>query len=120
MDQCCRATRETMPCSMQASGCDAEVHLSVASGPSPIFKYDGCVYVSDPAPQLQRVIDERRKQHCGPYEGQIFLRFILCDYTVTLFRHTRRGHPIPLQMGVSHHVVAGTSVTAESSPQLTL
>jgi hypothetical protein len=29
----------------------------------------------------------------------------VCEYTV--FRHTRRGHQIPLQMVVSHHVVAG-------------
>ena len=28
-------------------------------------------------------------------------------YTVTLFRHTRKGHWIPLQMVVNHHVVAG-------------
>jgi len=31
----------------------------------------------------------------------------LYDYTVAVFRHTRRGHQIPLQMVVSHHVVAG-------------
>ena len=31
----------------------------------------------------------------------------LCEYTVAVFRHTRRGHGIPLQMVVSHHVVAG-------------
>jgi hypothetical protein len=29
------------------------------------------------------------------------------EYTVAVFRHTRRGHRIPLQMVVSHHVVAG-------------
>jgi hypothetical protein len=29
------------------------------------------------------------------------------DYTVAVFRHTRRGHQIPLQMVVRHHVVAG-------------
>jgi hypothetical protein len=33
--------------------------------------------------------------------------FYVCKYTVALFRHTRRGHQIPLQMVVSHHVVAG-------------
>jgi hypothetical protein len=33
--------------------------------------------------------------------------FYLYEYTVAVFRHTRRGHPIPLQMVVSHHVVAG-------------
>lgn len=65
-------TWEMMPCSLQASGCDTEGHLSVASGPSPILKYDGCVYLSDTAPQLQRVIDERRKQHRGLYKGQMF------------------------------------------------
>ena len=32
----------------------------------------------------------------------------MCGYTATVFRHTRRGvHRIPLQMVVSHHVLAG-------------
>jgi hypothetical protein len=29
------------------------------------------------------------------------------EYIVAVFRHTRRGHQIPLQMVVNHHVVAG-------------
>jgi hypothetical protein len=33
--------------------------------------------------------------------------FYIGEYTVTAFRHTRRGLWIPLQMVVSHHVVAG-------------
>ena len=33
--------------------------------------------------------------------------FHLYEYTVAVFRHTRRGCPIPLQMVVCHHVVAG-------------
>jgi len=33
--------------------------------------------------------------------------FIIQKYTVAVFRHTRRGHQISLQMVVSHHVVAG-------------
>jgi hypothetical protein len=37
---------------------------------------------------------------------EIYL-FIICEYTVAVFRHTRRGRPIPLRMVVSHHVVAG-------------
>jgi hypothetical protein len=32
--------------------------------------------------------------------------FYVCEYTVAAFRHTRRGHWIPLRMVVSHHVVA--------------
>jgi hypothetical protein len=32
---------------------------------------------------------------------------IICKYTVAVFRHSRRGHQISLQMVVSHHVVAG-------------
>jgi hypothetical protein len=31
--------------------------------------------------------------------------FHLYEYTVDVFRHTRRGHWIPLQMVVGHHVV---------------
>jgi hypothetical protein len=42
--------------------------------------------------------------------GYFFLN-LLIDYlyecTVAVFRHTRRGHRIPLQMVVSYHVVAG-------------
>jgi hypothetical protein len=33
--------------------------------------------------------------------------FYVYEYTVAVFRHTRRGHQIPLQMVVSHHVVPG-------------
>jgi len=33
--------------------------------------------------------------------------FIICKYTVAVSIHTRRGHQIPLQMAVSHRVVAG-------------
>jgi hypothetical protein len=35
------------------------------------------------------------------------LFIIICKYTVTVFRHPRRGHQISLRMVVSHHVVAG-------------
>ena len=34
-------------------------------------------------------------------------RFIVYKYTVAVFRHTRRGHQISLQMVVCYHVVAG-------------
>jgi len=34
--------------------------------------------------------------------------FIIYKYTVAVFRYTRRGYRISLQMVVSHHVVAGT------------
>jgi len=50
-----------------------------------------------------------------------FLRFIyfnVCEYTVTLFRHTRRGHQFSLQMVVSYHVVAGISGPLEEQTVL--
>ena len=37
----------------------------------------------------------------------LLLLFYMCEYTVTLFRHTRRVHRTPLQMVVSHHVATG-------------
>jgi hypothetical protein len=37
----------------------------------------------------------------------LFFLFIICKYTVAVFRHSRRGHQIPLQVIVSHHVVVG-------------
>jgi hypothetical protein len=33
--------------------------------------------------------------------------FIICEYTVAVLRHSRRGSQISLWMVVSHHVVAG-------------
>jgi hypothetical protein len=33
--------------------------------------------------------------------------FIICKYTVAVFRHSKRGSQISLRMVVSHHVVAG-------------
>jgi hypothetical protein len=41
---------------------------------------------------------------------RIFLKkdlFIICKYTVAVFKHIRRGSQISLRMVVSHHVVAG-------------
>ncbi|EDL82551.1 rCG28886 [Rattus norvegicus] len=32
--------------------------------------------------------------------------FYICDYVVTVFRHTRRWQRIPIQTDLSHHVVA--------------
>jgi hypothetical protein len=37
----------------------------------------------------------------------LFFKIYLYEYIVAVFRHTRRGHQIPLQVVVSHHVVAG-------------
>jgi hypothetical protein len=42
-----------------------------------------------------------------PFYKKIYL-FYLYKYTVAVFRHTRRGHWILLQMVVSPHMVAGS------------
>jgi hypothetical protein len=42
-------------------------------------------------------------------KGNFFFKdlfIVMCRYTVAVFRHTRRGCPVSLQMIVSHHVVA--------------
>ena len=33
--------------------------------------------------------------------------FYVCEFIVNFFRHTRRGHGIPLEMVESHHMEAG-------------
>ena len=38
--------------------------------------------------------------------ARVFALLYVYEYTVTVFRHPRRGHQIPLQMAVGHHVVA--------------
>jgi hypothetical protein len=48
------------------------------------------------------------KQSCF-FKGLFIYLFYVYDYTVAVFRHTRRGHQIPLHMVVSHHVVTGNS-----------
>uniref|UniRef100_A0A0A6YWJ0 G protein subunit alpha transducin 1 n=1 Tax=Mus musculus TaxID=10090 RepID=A0A0A6YWJ0_MOUSE len=45
------------------------------------------------------------------------LFIIICNYTVAVFRHTRRGSQILLQMVVSHHVVAGILNSGPSEEQ---
>jgi hypothetical protein len=42
---------------------------------------------------------------CSLWPKDLFI--IICKYTVAVFRHTRRGHQISLQMVMFHHVVAG-------------
>ena len=42
---------------------------------------------------------------CSLQPKDLFI--IICKYVVAVFRHSRRGHQISLQMVVSHHVVAG-------------
>jgi hypothetical protein len=63
---------------------------------------------------LNKALKEERN-HCKSLPGRgnkrseidyIYL-FIICKYTVAVFRHSRREHQISLQMVVSHHVVAG-------------
>ena len=54
---------------------------------------------------------------CFNFDHSVFLFFfnfflkiylvIICKYTVAVFRCTRRGHQISLQVVVNHHVVAG-------------
>ena len=41
------------------------------------------------------------------FKKMIFSLFFVYEYSVTLFRNTRRGHQIPLQMVMSHLVVVG-------------
>jgi hypothetical protein len=54
----------------------------------------------------------RQKIAEAPFTPKAFLFFNIYlfyayEHTVAVFRHTRRGHGIPFQMVVSHHVVAG-------------
>jgi hypothetical protein len=55
----------------------------------------------------------RRGGGGGVVKVSFLLRFIFLlyvyEYTVAPFRHTRRGHRIPIEMVVSHHVVLLTS-----------
>jgi len=65
--------------------------------------------------QFPESILDRPQSHRTPAPGNssFFLFFFkkylsyVCEYTVAVFRYTRRGHRIPLQMVVSQHVVAG-------------
>jgi hypothetical protein len=42
----------------------------------------------------------------------------MSDYAVAIFRQSKRGHQVPLQMVVSHDVVAGNSGPLEGQSVL--
>jgi hypothetical protein len=54
------------------------------------------------------------------FKKRFFFKFYVCEYTVDVFRHTRKCPWILLQMVVSHHVVAGngTQDPLEEQPVL--
>jgi hypothetical protein len=54
----------------------------------------------------QKCFKERKNGVRVSFFFNIYL-FIICKYIVAVFRHSRRGSQIFLQMVVSHHVVAG-------------
>jgi hypothetical protein len=53
------------------------------------------------------------RQANSSFHSEVFFKdlfiylFYVCEYTVAVFKRTRRGDQIPLQMVVSYHVVAG-------------
>jgi hypothetical protein len=61
----------------------------------------------DPSPQHTHIhpVKSLLLRNCNFFGQDLF--FIICKYTVAVFRHSRRGSQISLQMVVSHHVVAG-------------
>jgi hypothetical protein len=66
------------------------------------------VSMSGKAALRRRALPREVLHHCYVFFFlKIYLLFIICKYTVAVFRHTRRGHQISLRMVVSHHVVAG-------------
>jgi hypothetical protein len=69
-----------------------------------VFK-DICLPTWWPERELQ-VSHGRNRKLTSIFFLKIYL-FIICKYTVAVFRHPRRGRQILLQMVVSHHVVAG-------------
>jgi hypothetical protein len=57
--------------------------------------------------EFQDSQDYTEKPYLEKPRGKKFCLFDAYEYTtIVLFRHTRRGHQTPLQMVVSHHVVA--------------
>jgi hypothetical protein len=62
---------------------------------------------------LPQLVVEPNPHQRKKVTSESFLFFLILDlfiyykYTVAVFRHTRRGRQISLQMVVSHHVVAG-------------
>jgi hypothetical protein len=47
-----------------------------------------------------------RATYTALFFKKIYL-FCVCNYTATGFKHTRKGHQIPLEKVVSHYVAAG-------------
>jgi hypothetical protein len=60
-----------------------------------------CSFQSAPLTQ----VGPTRSSPCSLWPKDLFI--IINKYTVAVFRHTKRGHQISLQVVVSHHMVAG-------------
>jgi hypothetical protein len=68
------------------------------------------VYAGNPTPVLEKAasaLNHRTISEALICLFVIIYLFIICEFTVAVFRHSRRGCQISLQMVVSHHVVAG-------------
>jgi hypothetical protein len=50
---------------------------------------------------------QKQKENSFFLFKDLFYLFYVSKYTVAVFRHTKRGRLISLQMVVSHHVVTG-------------
>jgi hypothetical protein len=50
---------------------------------------------------------------------KILFNYLMYEYNVAIFRHTSQEHWIPLQIFVSHHVVAGNWTLEEQTVLLT-
>jgi hypothetical protein len=62
------------------------------------------------AAQRNPVLKTNKQTNKNEADSLSFLKiylFYVYEYIVAVFRHTKRGHQIPLQMVVSHHGVAG-------------
>jgi hypothetical protein len=81
-----------------------EIGVSPAWHPTALFFFFlgiFLIYISNAIP---------KDPHTPPIffkEKKILFIYYLYEYIVAVFRHTRRGHQIPLQMVMSHHVGAG-------------
>jgi hypothetical protein len=69
---------------------------------------DSQSYTEKPCLKKQKQKQKQKKDRFLLKKKDLFIYlFYVYEYTIALFRHTRRGHQIPLQIVVSHHVVAG-------------
>ena len=103
MVMCCKANSTQCPVEEKQVLLTGTIHLYGLC----CFAYWDTVSLSSPGWPATHYVAQAAANSFFFFFKRIINLFYLYEYTVAVFRHTKRGHQISLQLVVSHHMAAG-------------